>query len=173
MRLKIPRKEKKHDRGWLAFAYHTAVLHSTDPRTQVGAVLVDPEHGVLLAKANNFPRGVQETNGRWKRPTKYTFVVHAERNVIYTAARVGIQTKGKVMYAPWLACSDCAQAIIQSGIKSVIGHKQIVDKTPDYWLKSVTAGAKMMMEAGVEVYLVDCKIGEGLAVRFNGEIWRP
>jgi len=161
------------DREWLYRAYKIAAGFSNDPQTQVGAILVNPTQGrLVLVAANQFPQGIEEKPSRWKRPTKYTYVIHAERNLIYKAARQGIQTDGLTMYAPWLACSDCAQAIIQSGIRRLVGHKQMFNKTPKRWKKSVTAGTRMMIEAGVRVVLVSCNI-KGVELRFDGKIWKP
>ena len=61
---------------------------------------------------------------RWeKRPEKYDWVEHAERNAIYAAARMGAATKGCKMYLNYNpeCCTDCARAIIQAGIIEVIG----------------------------------------------------
>lgn len=172
-KLNIPCTKNPVDQAWLDTAYRVAINLSTDPHSQVGAILVDRNLGrMILGDANKFPRGIEETPSRWKRPTKYTYVVHAERNVLYHAAAIGMPTRGLWMYAPWLACSDCAQGIIQADIDALIGHKQLFEKTPARWRKSTMAGVKMLMEAGVRVTLVDCEIG-GLEVRFNEEIWRP
>lgn len=61
---------------------------------------------------------------RWhKRPEKYQWVEHAERNAIYNAAREGITLKGSTAYLNWepVPCSDCARALIQAGIVEIVG----------------------------------------------------
>lgn len=104
---------------------------SKDPSTKVGCVLVGPDHEVLSTGFNGFPRGVREViNGltdldpvRWERPTKYLYVEHAERNAIYNAARHGVSLRGATAYmnfAPY-PCTDCARALIQSGIHAIVG----------------------------------------------------
>jgi dCMP deaminase len=47
---------------------------------------------------------------------------HAERDAIYKAAFVGMQTEGATLYVPWFACADCARAIIAAGITRVVGN---------------------------------------------------
>jgi dCMP deaminase len=61
---------------------------------------------------------------RWhKRPEKYQWVEHAERNAIYNAAREGITLKGSTAYLNWepVPCSDCTRALIQAGVVEVVG----------------------------------------------------
>jgi dCMP deaminase len=45
--------------------------------------------------------------------------VHAERNAIYFASRFGIKLEGGILFSTSAPCFECAQAIIQAGIKSV------------------------------------------------------
>lgn len=169
------------DRMLLLEAYHYAYLHSTDPSTQNGAILWDPiKKKVVVEAANHFPDGVKESDARWERPLKYSYVEHAERNVIFKAARYGIQTTGLIMYVPWFACADCARAIIQSGIEEVVGHKDINDKMViDHpkWKETVDIAYEMLTEAGIKFRHIEGKIfkhdGSFPGVRFNGKIWIP
>ena len=89
---------------------------------------------------------------RFERPTKYDFFEHAERNALYNACLTGVSVKGCVMYATHAPCVDCARAIIQAGIKTVITNKIIIDdKTPqNTWRDKLTYSAQMFHEAGVE-----------------------
>lgn len=60
---------------------------------------------------------------RWnKRPEKYRWVEHAERNAIYQAARHGFSTVGATMYfnTTGLPCSDCTRAVIQAGVTELV-----------------------------------------------------
>ena len=61
---------------------------------------------------------------RWhKRPEKYQWVEHAERNAVYNAARKGIRLEGSIAYLNWepTPCSDCTRALIQAGIVEIVG----------------------------------------------------
>jgi len=70
---------------------------STNPSTQNGAILVDNEGNVVLATTNSFPDGIAENQERQTKAVRYKFSVHAERNVIYKAARLGIKTEELTM----------------------------------------------------------------------------
>lgn len=154
------------DLGFLKEAYSVAIDFSTDPSTQNGAILVEGG-GYVAFGANHFPRGVQELPERWERPGKYQYVEHAERNCIYDAARYGVRTEGLIMYCPWFACTDCARAIIQAGIKEVVGHDTPLHDNPSQvWSDSIKVAYTMLDEAGVKMRHVPGIIG--LKIRFNG-----
>lgn len=157
----------------LTRAYQVAIKDSTDPSTQNGAIIVrfnnNNEYLIVAEGANNFPRGVVDVPERWERPGKYQYVEHAERNAIFDAARNGISTDRLVMYCPWFACTDCARAIIQSGISEVIGHDFELHKAAsESWKQSIAVAYKMLDEAGVKYRFVNGKIG--LKIRFNGQV---
>ena len=75
------------------------------------------------------------------------------------------------MVCAWSACSECAQAIIQSGIKRLVTHKQALEKNGD-WAAEVELGLTMLREAGVEIVIYDGKIG-GAKILRSGEHWEP
>jgi dCMP deaminase len=157
---------------YLATAYKLAAKYSDDPRTQTGAVLV-LDDVVIGTGVNSLPIGVEITPARLERPKKYQYMEHAERNAIFHAIRSGFCTNGATLYCPWFACCDCARAIIQAGVRKVVGHKQIFDKAGvGPWTESISAGNDMFAEAGVETELYDGPIA-GLSILFNGEQWTP
>ena len=97
---------------------------SKDPSTKVGCVIVGEGNVVLSMGFNGFARNIEESRSdRWVRPEKYIWVEHAERNAVYNAARHGIKLEGSRLYVncDLSICADCARAIIQAGIKEVIG----------------------------------------------------
>lgn len=160
---------------YLKLAYQVAAEKSTDPSTQNGAVLVSPLRSLegkpvreFIASANFFPEGVKESQERWVRPLKYKFVEHAERNVIYLAAKRGFKTEGATMYVPWFACADCARAIIQAGITEVVGHDYPPHKEQTSWKESIEIADKMLEEAGVKFTRVPGVFG--VKIRFNGQV---
>lgn len=157
---------------------------SKDPSTKCGAVIVGEDNEVLSTGFNGFPRGVEETdeylvgagdaewmeeqlNDRWKRPPegpKYEYVEHAERNAIYNAARTGVRTAGATMYLNYAVecCADCTRAIIQAGIRRVVGPNRPFPGKGKHIYK---AGADeegsnqvMFREAGVEVEHIDADV---------------
>ena len=127
---------------------------SKDRSTKVGVVVVGPDNEVRSTGFNGFPRGVNDNiEGRHTRPIKYEFTEHAERNAIFNAARSGVSLKDCTMYMNFepIPCADCARAVIQSGIKRVIGYGARKFAGKGDWDCSLSYGEEMLIEAGVEV----------------------
>lgn len=128
-----------------------------------------------------FPVGVKETPDRWERPAKYLWVEHAERNSIYDAVKRGVKTEGLIMFGCWVACTDCARAIIQSGIREVVTHHDPTASTrfgmpaSPAWLESIKVAMQMFDEAGVKLRVLDVPLFEGqdFPIRFNGKVITP
>jgi len=126
---------------------------SKDPSTKTGAVIVGPDKEIRATGYNGPVRGVSDDiEERFERPTKYDFFEHAERNALYNACLTGVSVKGCVMYATHAPCTDCARAIIQAGIKTVITNKIIINETTpqNTWRDKLIYSAQMFKEAGVE-----------------------
>jgi dCMP deaminase len=158
---------------YLKMAYKEA-LDSPDLSTQNGAVIPSLYGGYLrvLSEHNRLPRGVKITPERLQRPLKMDCTEHAERNVIYLAARKGIPLQDTTMYACWAACADCSRAIIEAGIKKLVIHKRMMDGTPERWKDSIKVAFDMLVEAGVEIEYYEPALNVD-PIRFNGEIWTP
>ena len=134
----------KWDKRFLELAEHVAQW-SKDPRTKVGAVIVDEKKRVVSVGYNGFPRGVDDTPNRYEdRPTKHLFVAHAERNALDNAP---LMVDGCTIYVPLLPCNECAKSIIQKGIVRVVTYVPDRDGTGFNW--DITR--KMFYEAGVEL----------------------
>ncbi|MEK7179383.1 MAG: deaminase [Patescibacteria group bacterium] len=155
----------------LGVAYRLA-QKSPDPSTQNAALLIDESGTILGSDTNRFPDGVKNIPERWERPLKYKIVEHAERNVIFQLARQGIKIHALTMVCPWAACSDCARAIIQSGVKKLVTHKQAYDRSPDFWQQDIEIALMMLREADVEVVMYDGLIGVQ-GVLHSGQLWNP
>jgi len=126
---------------------------SKDPSTKTGAVIVGPDKEIRATGYNGPVRGVNDDiQERLERPTKYDFFEHAERNALYNACLTGVSVKGCVMYATHAPCVDCARAIIQAGIKTVVTNKIVIDETTpkNTWRDKLSVSAQMFHEAGVE-----------------------
>lgn len=146
-------------------AYRHAVEFSDDPDTQNGAILVS-RGGIIVRGANRFPNRVRRDDARLVRPAKYAWIEHAERDVIFAAASLGVTTEDATLYCPWFACPDCARAIIQSGISEVVGHDRPFSLTPDRWIEPIETARQMLSEAGVRQTIIPGDTG--VPVRFNG-----
>lgn len=107
---------------------------SRDLSTHSGTVITTKDHGPLSFGYNSFPRGIDfegeiGEDGLPSRQSringeKYHWMEHGERNAIYNANRSGLSLLGARLYVNWVPCTDCARAIIQTGISEVIIHKQ-------------------------------------------------
>lgn len=136
------------DRRFLDLAEHIAQW-SKDPRTKVGAVIVDEKKRVVSVGYNGFPRGVDDTSARYEdRETKHLFVAHAERNALDNAP---LMVDGCTLYVPLLPCNECAKSIIQKGITRVVTYTPDRDGTGFNW--DITK--KMFEESGVALELLD------------------
>ena len=129
---------------------------SKDPSTKVGAVIVAPDRSIISTGYNGFPIGVKETPERLNdRPTKYKFVAHAEFNAILLASRNGKSVKGATLYLEWYPCTECAKAIIQSGISNIVvneNSEQFNNKElQERWKVDTDISTTMLMEAGVNL----------------------
>jgi dCMP deaminase len=148
-------RSAKWDRRYLDLVDYVAGW-SKDRSTHIGAVLVR-DNRVIAVGFNGIPAGVEdESDERNDRPGKYLFFEHAERNVVFTAAKNGISTRGATLYTTGIPCADCARATIQSGITSVVVWKRGSGlESTDRWYSSIQAGKKMLEEAGVIIIEVE------------------
>ena len=127
---------------------------SKDTSTKCGAVIVGPDKQIVSTGFNGFPRGIDEIDPkRWERPIKYQFVEHAERNAIYNAARSGISLLACTLYLfgmgpPTSPCTECAKAVIQSGIGRIVGRSY--KAVPGKWADDFSFACTLLEEADVE-----------------------
>jgi len=131
-------------------------LKSKDKKTQIGVVVVGKYNEIVSTGYNSFARGINDDiDERQERPEKYFWFEHAERNAIYNAARIGVSTLGTTMYMTCgMSCSDCARAIINSGISKIVLRKGKGAKG-DKWNESSIRSMKMFEESGVIVEYYD------------------
>lgn len=137
------------DKRFMDLARHIAEW-SKDTNTKVGAVIVDEDNTILSVGYNGFPRGADDNIAeRYERPLKYIFTEHSERNAIFNAVRSGINLKGGKMYVTMAPCHECARAIINSGIKTVVTYEP--EFGHERWGESFRASIQMFKECGVNV----------------------
>ena len=132
----------KWHRRFLALAEHVAGW-SKDPGTRVGSCIARPDRTVLSLGYNGLPRGVADNLALLEdRDYKLARTVHAEMNAILSAPE---RPAGCTLYVwPMPPCSNCAAAIIQSGIVEVWAPEPI-----ERWRDSCHAGLDMLKEAGI------------------------
>ena len=127
---------------------HLSGMRSKDPNTQVGACIVSNDNKILSMGYNGFPRGCSDDEFPWDREgdtldTKYPFVTHSELNAILNYR--GGSLEGTKLYVSLFPCNECAKAIIQAGITTVVYDSDKYKGTP-----SNIASKKMFDAAGVQ-----------------------
>ncbi|MBR3607138.1 MAG: dCMP deaminase family protein [Lachnospiraceae bacterium] len=125
-------------------------MRSKDPNTQVGACIVSEDNKILSMGYNGFPTGCHDEDFPWEREgefteVKYAYVTHSELNAILNYR--GGSLKGAKLYVSLFPCNECAKAIIQSGITTVIYADDKYSGTP-----SDLAAKRMFDAAGVSYY---------------------
>lgn len=125
-------------------------MRSKDPNTQVGACIVSQDNKILSMGYNGFPMGCSDDEFPWEREgepleNKYLYSTHSELNAILNYR--GGSLEGAKLYVSLFPCNECAKAIIQSGIRTVVYDD---DKYKD--TAPVMASKRMFDAAGVRYY---------------------
>ena len=127
--------------SWDEYFMGVAILsgrRSKDPNTPVGSCIVSEDNKILSMGYNGFPIGCADDDFPWEREaedeldTKYPFVTHSELNAIR---------------------NECAKAIIQAGIRTVIYESDKYAGTP------MNQAAKRMFDAAGVRYVQYAKTG--------------
>lgn len=123
---------------------------SKDPNCQVGCCIVSSNNRILSMGYNGLPNGCSDDEFPWERENadtdpyncKYVYVAHAEMNAILNYR--GGSLEGSKVYVTLFPCNECAKAIIQTGIKSIIYEDDKYAALPQY-----KASKRMLTAAGV------------------------
>ena len=126
---------------------------SKDPSTQVGACIVSQDNKILSMGYNGFPKGCSDDEFPWGKEcekedpynAKYFYSTHSELNAILNYR--GGSLEGSKLYVTLFPCNECAKAIIQAGIKTLIYACDKYADTP-----AVKASKRMLNAAGVRYY---------------------
>jgi dCMP deaminase len=137
---------------WALDLADLVATRSRDPNTKVGAVILRPDNTIAAAGYNGFPRGTYDDDEIYADKTrKLLRVVHAELNAILTSRE---PLHGYTLYvSPLHPCSQCAAAIIQSGIKTVIARTD-PSRESTTWRESFAEAGRMFKEANIKVKLL-------------------
>ena len=142
--------ERKDYISWDEYFMGVAMLsamRSKDPNTQVGACIVSPKNRILSMGYNGFPNGLPDSEFTWAREgedNKYFYTTHSELNAILNYR--GGNLENCRIYVTLFPCYECAKAIIQSGIRSIVYADDKYASTP-----GVQASKRMLLRAGVEL----------------------
>ena len=121
---------------------------SKDPKTQVGACIVNQDNKIVGIGYNGFPKDISDDEFPWHDQgnfleTKYPFVVHAEANAILNASQ---DLKECKLFVTLFPCNECTKLIIQSGIKELV-YISNKDEGKDFQV----ASKKMLEKAQVKL----------------------
>ncbi len=126
---------------------------SKDPNTQVGACIVSQDNKILSMGYNGFPKGCSDDIFPWTKihmeddpfNAKYFYTTHAELNAILNYR--GGSLEGSKIFVTLFPCNECAKALIQAGVKTMIYREDKYADTP-----AVRASKRMLDAAGVRYY---------------------
>jgi len=117
---------------------------SKDPKTQVGAVIVDSDNVIVSVGYNGFPRGCSDDEFPWDKGeglhNKKLYVCHAEMNAIINSNRDLHNCK---IYTTLFPCHECTKLIIQKKLSKVY----YMDRKDNL---STKASKKMLRAAGIK-----------------------
>ncbi|XP_033217439.1 uncharacterized protein LOC117173146 isoform X2 [Belonocnema kinseyi] len=112
--------------SWNDYFMSVAVLssmRSKDPRSQVGACIVNKDKRIVGVGYNGFPVGCSDSEFPWTEDvddelkSKNIYVCHAEVNAIMN--RNSYDLKECTLYVANFPCNECAKVIIQSSITTI------------------------------------------------------
>lgn len=113
-------------------------MRSTCSRLNVGA-LATRDGQLLAAGYNGAPSGMPHCVHKDLEPCRRS--VHAEVNVIASAAKYGVSLQSASLYVTHSPCLSCAGLLINAGIRSVMYMHDFRD----------TSGLELLQEAGVGI----------------------
>ncbi len=137
-------------------------MRSKDPNSQVGACIVSQDNKILSMGYNGFPMGCSDDEFPWAREgeeldTKYFYVTHSELNAILNYR--GGSLEGAKLYVSLFPCNECAKAIIQAGIRTVVYE---CDKYAD---SPAVKASKRMLDATKYFYVTHSELNAILNYR--------
>lgn len=92
---------------------------SKDPRTQVGAVIVDDTNRIVSLGFNGPPACIKDDLVPWDED-KYPWIIHAEQNAILFGLQYRHTLQHCSIYVTGIPCSKCMLLIAAMNIKTVI-----------------------------------------------------
>ncbi|VDI84173.1 dCMP deaminase [Mytilus galloprovincialis] len=114
------------DEYFMALAFLSA-QRSKDPKTQVGACIVNKDNRIVGMGYNDMPNYSKDEDFPWEEAqtaegNKHLYVCHAELNAVVNKIQADV---GECrMFVTLFPCNECAKIIIQSGIKEVIYYNK-------------------------------------------------
>jgi dCMP deaminase len=140
------------NRRFMDLAKHISTW-SKDRSTKVGAVIVNDDRRIISTGYNGLTIGLNDKLDMFsERPLKYKVAERAERNAVYSAARIGVSVFGCTMYSTCHPCADCARAIVQSGLAGLCCPKP--DFKDERWGEDFVIADNILNAAKIKVKYV-------------------
>jgi len=152
--------------------YKHAWARSDDKKTKNAAGMLSASGKLMLVGVNHLPEGFEPTDENLDNKIKDQLIIHAEEDVILNCAAGGIPTRGRTIVTCWASCLVCARMIIGAGIKKLIAHKEMHDRTYERYRADIKEAVRRLGVAGVEYELWSGKVGNCQSL-INHEIWEP
>ncbi|XP_033742665.1 deoxycytidylate deaminase-like isoform X1 [Pecten maximus] len=133
---------------FMAIAFLSA-QRSKDPKTQVGACIVNTENKIVGIGYNGMPQGCNDDLMPWNRnadsilDTKQLYVCHAELNAVLNKNSTDV--KDCTVYVALFPCNECAKVLIQSRIKEVVYYSDKYHHKVEF-----VASRRMLDMAGIK-----------------------
>ncbi|XP_046576258.1 deoxycytidylate deaminase-like isoform X2 [Haliotis rubra] len=139
---------------------------SKDPKTQVGACIVNKDKRLVGTGYNGMPDRCSDDMLPWGKGEglhrdKHLYVCHAEMNAILN--RFSADLKGCTIYVTLFPCNNCTQMIIQSGIREVVFLSDEKKNKVE-----VKASKKLLKMAKVD-YRPYCGSLDTIAIKFHAD----
>lgn len=136
---------------------------SKDPKRKVCAAAFDAKLNRVASGWNGLPRGMKDSPERYFRPLKEFYAVHAETNLVASAARLGIRLEGtSLLVTEWQPCANCAGVIAQAGIVAV--YYPVVPTSGKTvrteWLENFEHARVIFKEVGILLEPFECQSGK-------------
>lgn len=158
-------EEQKHEGK--TFEWHKYFLElsrlvakkSKDKSTKCGCVLVKNKR-IIGTGYNGWTSGTEdyENDLKHKRPTKYLYFEHSERNALYSCAKHGVATDGATAYITGPPCIDCTRALIQSGITAILipkQHNMLGKHVSKHWKEQFVVCEELIKNANIEFFCLE------------------
>lgn len=134
---------------WMGIAQ--AVARLSKDSTKVGALLIGQSGETLLSGYNGPVRGEDDNDPHIWGEGKNDNVIHAEVNLLLTAARLGISVNGCRIVVTKHPCLRCALSLQQAGISEVLCPPP---DTEGRWKESQVSATTKLVGLGVRVVYV-------------------
>lgn len=144
---------------------------SDDPHIELGlskgvGCLIVKQNMIISKSANTLPAKIAYKDVQVKpfSEERYQYIEHAERSAIFKALMDNHDTTNSTLYCTRFPCSDCARAIIASGVsrlvvKSGIGKEPTTTATHTRsWRNSQQTALKMLRLSGITVRYLKAQV---------------